>query len=57
MVITFYIYSVHERMKKMNEKTTIYQFEEDGGGGSGGGGGGGGGGCQRKNNEVDKHNV
>ena len=28
MVITLYIYSVHERMKVWMKKTTIYQFEE-----------------------------
>ena len=28
MVITLYIYSVHERMKVWMEKTTIYQFED-----------------------------
>ena len=28
MVITLYLYSVHERMKKINEKTIIYQFED-----------------------------
>ena len=28
MVITLYIYSVHERMKVWMKKTTIYQFED-----------------------------
>ena len=28
MVITLYIYSVHERMKELMKKTIIYQFEE-----------------------------
>ena len=28
MMITLYIYSVHERMKFFNEKTIIYQFED-----------------------------
>ena len=28
MVITLHIYSIHERMKKINEKTIIYQFED-----------------------------
>ena len=28
MTITLYIYFVHERMRKINEKTIIYQFED-----------------------------